>query len=79
MATTSPSLKWQDIDLDLNNVQRPQPLPDALRSAPPTPRPPRLPRLPRPLRSALTYAPISMRSPVILAWLTPRRGRHIPR
>lgn len=37
MATTSPSLKWQDIDLDLNNVQRPQPQPDALRSRPPTP------------------------------------------
>ena len=37
MATTSPSLKWQDIDLDLNDVQRPQPQPDALRRAPPTP------------------------------------------
>lgn len=40
MATSSPSLRWQNIDLDLNNVQRPQPLPDALRSAPPTPRAP---------------------------------------
>ena len=40
MATTSPSLKWQDIDLDLNNVQRPQPLPDALRSRTPTPQTP---------------------------------------